>query len=728
MQGLYDPDRVRSPLARATGGQTAAATTWGEALEAIAKRIASARRTVVISDLQTGALAEVMAAFARAARADTGAAGKPTGTERPGQRAATGRERSEAETNLVFYEPLACDAVGRANEILFGRAVLPDHRMDSCDLVVSFAADFLETWISPVQYARQFAEAHGYRFDGTESYGSGTVGRLVYIGPRMSMTAANADQFLAVAPGQGPVVALAMAQAVARRARTDQAKQVQAALREMGYRELPLPDGITGRQIEEFAEAFVSAKASVALAGPAGASGPVAILTAIGAALMNFAAGRFGQTVDLAHPHALSGATAGEQVGQALDGLGPDDVLIVHNANPAYAISGAADKIRKAGAVVYLGTLADETAELAHWVLPIDSPLESWGDYDPLPGVHGLMQPTMARLFDTRPAGDILIELSRAVGRPLASQGEQPAQDFKQWLQQRWRELGEAAGSRENFDEFWTQCLRRGGLWDPGPSTSSGQAPSTSSGQAPSTSSGQAPSTSSGQAAPASAASTPAALRGNLTEVKLDDMLQAVSAPGADEVRLFVWPSIALFDGRLANRGWLQEMPEPVSYICWGSWLDVHPDLAGRLGLSVNNVVTIRSAHGQVQNVTVRLNELQSPSCVCLEIGQGHTAMGGNAKDAGVNAWSLLGPDVSREMFVVVKLDKTGRSDGPAYLSGTQDQYRRDILQWEEARQPSRKEVGRGRQAHPAAAGGLQPANGYLGRPPVREIPLGDGD
>ena len=173
-------------------------------------------------------------------------------------------------------------------------------------------------------------------------------------------------------------------------------------------------------------------------------------------------------------------------------------------------------------------------------------------------------------------------------------------------------------------------------------------------------------------------------------------MLQAVSAPGADEVRLFVWPSIALFDGRLANRGWLQEMPEPVSYICWGSWLDVHPDLAGRLGLSVNNVVTIRSAHGQVQNVTVRLNELQSPSCVCLEIGQGHTAMGGNAKDAGVNAWSLLGPDVSREMFVVVKLDKTGRSDGPAYLSGTQDQYRRDILQWEELDSLHGKKWGEG--------------------------------
>ena len=122
----------------------------------------------------------------------------------------------------------------------------------------------------------------------------------------------------------------------------------------MGYRELPLPDGITGRQIEEFAEAFVSAKASVALAGPAGASGPVAILTAIGAAADELRGRAIRADRGLGGAARFDGATAGEQVGQALDGLGPDDVLIVHNANPAYAISGAADKIRKAGAVVYL--------------------------------------------------------------------------------------------------------------------------------------------------------------------------------------------------------------------------------------------------------------------------------------------------------------------------------------------------------------------------------------
>ena len=65
--------------------------------------------------------------------------------------------------------------------------------------------------------------------------------------------------------------------------------------------------------------------------------------------------------------------------------------------------------------------MMDETAALADWVLPIDSPLESWGDYEPVTRRSVLMQPAMGRIFDTRAAGDILLALARAAGKPLAA-------------------------------------------------------------------------------------------------------------------------------------------------------------------------------------------------------------------------------------------------------------------------------------------------------------------
>ena len=63
---------------------------------------------------------------------------------------------------------------------------------------------------------------------------------------------------------------------------------------------------------------------------------------------------------------------------------------------------------------IYMGTMPDETSKLTHWIFPADSPLESWGDYEPWTGLHCLMQPTMSRLYETRSSGDIFLSLAKA--------------------------------------------------------------------------------------------------------------------------------------------------------------------------------------------------------------------------------------------------------------------------------------------------------------------------
>ena len=83
----------------------------------------------MLSDLQTGALAEVMERFA----------------------AAFGSSR------VLFYEPFNYEPLRAAHDALFGLPVVPSYDLESCEFIISFGADFLETWISPVEYARQFA-------------------------------------------------------------------------------------------------------------------------------------------------------------------------------------------------------------------------------------------------------------------------------------------------------------------------------------------------------------------------------------------------------------------------------------------------------------------------------------------------------------------------------------------------------------------------------------------
>ncbi len=81
--------------------------------------------------------------------------------------------------------------------MLFGRRDLPAYRIDQAEVLISFGADFLETWQSPVELARQYSL---FRTPQTRR-GALTIGRASYVGPRLSMTASKCDEWIATAPG-----------------------------------------------------------------------------------------------------------------------------------------------------------------------------------------------------------------------------------------------------------------------------------------------------------------------------------------------------------------------------------------------------------------------------------------------------------------------------------------------------------------------------------------------
>jgi molybdopterin-containing oxidoreductase family iron-sulfur binding subunit len=593
VQGLYDPDRLQGVLHR---GEK---SSWEAAIPDIASRLRAGGKVTVMSDLQAGALAEVMERFAAA-----------FGSLQP-----------------VFYEPFSYEPLRGAHDALFGLPVIPTYDLESCEFIISFGADFLETWVSPVQYARQFAEMRSLR--------DGKTGRMVYVGPRLSMTAANADDFLMVPPGAEHEVAVAMLRAM----RDENCVQGDSTVIRKIVEGLPtprLPGGVSMDRVGGLAQAFARANGSVALAGPVGASGGQAKATSCAAAVLNYAAGRIGKTVDFSRAHSLSRAATNEQACKFLSELTARDLLIVHNSNPAYSLSGAEQDLRRIGMVVYLGTMPDETAEVASWALPVDSPLESWGDYAPQAGIHGLMQPMIRRLYDSRPAGDVFLSLARAAGKSISrTDGGQPAATFEDWLHERWQELLRGEGS-------WNESLRAGGIWR-----------------------------------------KPEPVRVKLrSEVKgWTQPIRADMPPGgttgASSAYLWTWASPILGDGRSSNRGWLQEAQDPTTSIVWANWLDVHPKHALALGLTNGELVEVRAGDVSVE-VPARITEDVDEGAVAIAFGQGHTALGRNAAGRGANAFQLNGGDE----FGCVKLRKTGRRMELAFACATQDQHRREIMQW----------------------------------------------
>ena len=174
--------------------------------------------------------------------------------------------------------------------------------------------------------------------------------------------------------------------------------------------------------------------------------------------LLNFVAGNIGQTVRFgADLDSGDGYGALQPVLAALDG-GQVSVAMVHDANPAYTLpksSGFAAKFQKAPFKVSTSMYLDETAALCDLILPQHHALERWDDLRPRAGVNSLMQPVMEPVFNTLPAGDVLLRVARKMGGALA---RFTAPTYKDHLQSRWQAL--AGGG--DFAAFWHAAVLRG--------------------------------------------------------------------------------------------------------------------------------------------------------------------------------------------------------------------------------------------------------------------------
>ena len=105
----------------------------------------------------------------------------------------------------------------------------------------------------------------------------------------------------------------------------------------------------------------------------------------------------------------------------------------------------------------------------------------------------------------------------------------------------------------------------------------------------------------------------------------------------------YPYPSLALGDGRGANRPWLQELPDTLTSGVWGSWIEINPKTAHAYRLQQGDIARVISPYGQLEVPVVYFPGMR-PDLICIPMGQGHTAYGRYAQGRGVNPLSLLGP------------------------------------------------------------------------------------
>lgn len=533
LQGLYNPDRFRGPMARENGKLVP--TTWDKGIATLHAKLAAAKaggtagKAVFISQHEQGAFA---------AHVD----GWLAGFGMPAH---------------ISYDAEAPLATIAANKAVYG-AAWPKLDFGAAKLIVSFSADFLDGWGLPVPQQLDFADARG-KIEGAP--------RFIYVGPRRSLTGLNADQWIAPKPGTLGAIAQMLAgklSVAAAAAATD----------------------VPARTLSALNKEVQGAKPSLLIAG---ATGQAALELAIEVNNLNKALGNVGVTVK---PAEVYGAWDGVAPAAVLNDVvasmsaGEVPVLLVRGANPAYntpAGLGFAAAASKVPFKVSFSSVPDETTELCDLVLPDHHSLESWGATEPMKGTIGLQQPTMDPVFNTRATADVLIAVAKADAVMAA---RYPA-DYRAIISAR------VGGNIELQNALPTGML---------------------------------------------AGTMPARIA---PTIKTTRTIPGGIEKTTGEYYLVTYLNAVMGDGRGANKPWLQELPDPVTKICWQTAVEMHPETAKKLGVVAGDHVTVKTLAGSI-TAPVFLYIGVRPDTIAVMLGRGQTASGRYANGTGVDAFKIL--------------------------------------------------------------------------------------
>jgi anaerobic selenocysteine-containing dehydrogenase/Fe-S-cluster-containing dehydrogenase component len=610
LQGLYNPDRLTTPLRKTDKGWQAIDFEAAQALvrerfvQAAAK---GANRIAMLSEVVGESLLSLLTQTLA---------------------------HHNAAAPLVF-EPLAFESLKFAHHRLFGQSILPGYRMEQADVLVSFGADFLETWLSPVAYARKFKRMHA--LDGSRK------GAFFHISPYQSLTAANADQWLACRPGREVVAVLGLIHRVLQKGRGSALpKPFYTSLARLTY-QYPLArvatlTGIAESDLEKLSSRLATAQRPLVLGACTAANGASAVGVDLAALLLNAVLDPSFALYDFARRHRVETAGTRREMTQFIQNLTdePVELLLLNNVNPLYSLpagTGAAKALAAESLfVVAFSNFMDDTAAAADLIFPVQLPLERWDIYESRQNLKATLQPCVGKISKAPHVGDCFLNLLPA--------DQRPAHDYRGYL---IRQMGLAD------DHQWLQMVQKGGHFDASETMAPPDEPAYQSAVA-----------------------------------ALGAVVGQVAAQPPLKQPLYLVPSIRHFDGRGANRPWLSEIPDPLSLVAWQSTAWVHPEAMQANGWRDGEVIRLTTAEGEVQ-VPVQACAGLHPTAVMMALGLGHVAYGRYARGQGVNPVVLMGAGVDQNAGApnyetdIIKMESLARTEPLAMVSGSRSQYGRKI-------------------------------------------------
>lgn len=668
LQFLYDPDRIKTPLRRVgeRGSGQWEPISWEEGIREVAGRLKEIRdrgephTLVFMSGRNRGQMGGFIDRF-------LAAYGSP---------------------NSVGHSSICEDGSPMAHYLTQGFKAYAGYDWVNTNYVISFGGSFLEAWRPTTLLLRSY---------GHMRRGRPNRFKLVQVDTRYSVTAAKADEWIAVRPGTDGALALALAHVIIRDDLYDHGfieahthgfeEWSKLVLEEYPPEWAEKETGVPAATIERIAREFASSRPAIAAGARGTSMQPYGVYTRTAIHALNALVGSIdvpgGVVVQKGPPFTKDPDVVQDEVAKAgvkqprIDyagtkryplagkvyqnlpefaaGDGPYKVnaLLLYYTNPAFS-TPEVGRVRKAlkeiPFIVNFTPFMSETAEYADIILPDDTYLERWHDDVIYPSlgypVVGIRQPVVERLYDTRNTGDVLIQIAQAIGGSVAQSFPWP--DFVSYLKFKAEGLHKAqAGSivAPDFQTFWQEFTTKG-VWT---------APPYPFGEWE------------------RVLDTPSKkfefvfgklehkfedlgmTEGDIAALKISARGEKVFMPHYEPPRFVGDPKEFPFylntyklmthaEGRGANVPWLQEIHGvhlQHDGTRWDSWVELNPGTARRLGVKQGDEVWVESPVGRIRT-RARINPGNPPDVVAMPYEQGHTSYGRWAAGRGANPNEIL--------------------------------------------------------------------------------------
>ncbi|NND07080.1 MAG: TAT-variant-translocated molybdopterin oxidoreductase [Saprospiraceae bacterium] len=557
---LYDVARLRAPMKTALGSMDELSGNWDVIDEEIIEQLKQANnirivRHTSISPSQQAAIDMFLAKYPK--------------------------------TEVVTYDPISSSAALLANEKTFGIMALPSHRFDKANLIVNFGADFLGTWVSPTEFAHQFAQRRKIKGADGER-----MSRLVQLESNMSYTGSNADHRVLIKPSEQGLAIAKLHNAIA-------SKTGATSIGINGTLSHPKAEAA----ISVIADDLMSNRGNAIVLSDSNNTAEQCLINAI-----NHALGNYGNTLDFDNAsYQRQGVDA--EMAKCITEMKAgrvDAIIFIDDANPVYDhpmgadIGAALENVKTSIACTSMPSI---TQAGCSYLCPTPHYLESWGDVHPKRGHYGIVQPTISPLFNTRPVTESILrwaEHTDHIGN------DDPSYTFikKYWEEHVFPQQEQFA----TFRAFWDSALHDGF---------------------------------------AQVTTTPQELVYGLEVSTLEGKINRLAN---SELEVYFYEPMGVGSGSSANNPWLQEMPDPVTRVVWDNVVHIPLQWNGSEFEYFNNLaedgllVNLNVGESSIQAPVVRqFGQMQGTVAIALGYGRSDTGKAGSG--VGANCYPMLQTD-----------------------------------------------------------------------------------